>query len=94
LHWPAKRLRIRGSIGSTKFWFDLHGAVGIFSFLPLLALAASGTILGFEDQLAPVLEKRSDSHPVQGNAPAPPPSEPRPEGGRNYSGRSGCDCAT
>jgi uncharacterized iron-regulated membrane protein len=78
LWWPAKRLRIRGSMGSTKFWFDLHGAVGIFSFLPLLALAASGAILGFEDQLALVLEKRPDSHPVRVDAPARAPSEPRP----------------
>jgi uncharacterized iron-regulated membrane protein len=77
LWWPAKQMRIRGSIGSAKFWFDLHGAVGIFSFLPLLALAASGTILGFEDQLAPLLETRSDSHSVQVN-PARVPWEPRP----------------
>jgi uncharacterized iron-regulated membrane protein len=67
LWWPAKPMRIRGSIGSTKFWFDLHGAAGIFSFLPLLALAASGTILGFEDQLALLLEKRSDSPRFQVN---------------------------
>jgi uncharacterized iron-regulated membrane protein len=77
LWWPAKRMRIRGSMGSPKFWLDLHSAVGIFSFLPLLALAASGTILAFEDQIASVLEKRADSHSLQ----AKPPraySEPRP----------------
>jgi len=41
----------------------------------LLALAATGTIIGFEDQVASVLEKRSDSHSVQVNQP-PVHSEP------------------
>ena len=77
LWWPAKRMRIRGSMGSPKFWFDLHSAVGIFSFLPLLALAASGTILAFEDQLASVLGKPPDSHSVRVKPPQVR-SDPRP----------------
>jgi uncharacterized iron-regulated membrane protein len=77
LWWPAKRMRIRGSMGSTDFWFDLHSAIGIFSFLPVLALAASGTILGFEDQLASLFEKPPDPHPVQLTPPRVH-SEPRP----------------
>lgn len=65
LWWPLMRIRIRGPWLSQRFWFDLHNAIGIFSFLPLLALAATGTIIGFEDQLASLLDKLTGSSAVQ-----------------------------
>ena len=55
LWWPIKRVGIRGKWGSRRLWFELHNAIGIFSLLPLALLAATGTVLGFEDQLAPVI---------------------------------------
>jgi uncharacterized iron-regulated membrane protein len=39
LWWPGKRVRIRGGWRSRGFWFDLHNAIGILSFLPLVVLA-------------------------------------------------------
>lgn len=57
LWWPAKRIRIRSRWRSRGFWFDLHNAIGIFSFLPLLALAATGAIIGFEDQAASLIDR-------------------------------------
>jgi uncharacterized iron-regulated membrane protein len=65
LWWPIKQVRIRGTWGSRRLWFDLHNVIGIFSLLPLVMLAATGTVLGFEDQLAPVIYKLTRSSPNQ-----------------------------
>jgi uncharacterized iron-regulated membrane protein len=64
LWWPVKQARIRGPWRRAGFWFDLHGAVGIFSLLPLLVLAATGTLIGFEDQVASLLDKLAGSGSV------------------------------
>jgi uncharacterized iron-regulated membrane protein len=72
LWWPIKQVRIRGTWGSRRLWFDLHNVIGIFSLLPLVMLAATGTVLGFEDQLAPVIYKLTRSSPNQIIRPAVP----------------------
>ena len=77
LWWPVKRVRIRGPRWSTGFWFDVHNAVGIFSLLPLLVLAATGVVIGFEDQVAPVIDKLTGTRPVHVNEVTK--LEPRPE---------------
>jgi uncharacterized iron-regulated membrane protein len=59
LWWPRKQVRIRGW-RSGAFWFDLHNAVGIFALAPLLVLAETGTVIGFEDQAAALLGKVTD----------------------------------
>lgn len=64
LWWPIKQIRIRGKWGSRRVWFDLHNAIGIFSLLPLAVLATTGTVLGFEDQLAPLIYKLTRSSPM------------------------------
>jgi uncharacterized iron-regulated membrane protein len=63
LWWPAKQVRIRGKRGR-QVWFDLHNAIGIFMLLPLAMLAATGTALGFEDQLTPLIYKLTRSIPI------------------------------
>lgn len=63
LWWPGKRFRIRSGWRSKGFWFDLHNSMGVFSFLPLLVVATTGTVIGFEDQAAMLLSRLS--HPVQ-----------------------------
>jgi len=62
LWWPGKRFRIRRGWGSKGFWFNLHNSMGVFSFLPLLVVATTGTVIGFEDQAAKLLSKMT--HPV------------------------------
>jgi sulfite reductase (NADPH) flavoprotein alpha-component len=57
LWWPAKRMRIHRPWLSSAFWFDLHNAIGIFSLLPLLFLAGSGIVIGFEDQVSSLMGK-------------------------------------
>jgi uncharacterized iron-regulated membrane protein len=64
LWWPMKQIRIRGKWGGRRLWFGLHNAIGIFSLLPLAMLAATGTVLGFEDHLAPVIYRLTGSSPV------------------------------
>ena len=64
LWWPMKQVRIRGRWGNRRWWFDLHNAIGIISLLPLALLATTGTLLGFEDQLAPAIYKLTSSHPT------------------------------
>ena len=65
LWWPIKQVRIRGDWCSRRFLFDLHNSVGVFSFLVLTLLAATGTVIGFEDQLAPLFHKLTSSSPLQ-----------------------------
>ena len=55
LWWPSKQVRIRGNWRGAGFWFGLHSAVGIFSLIPFLVLATTGTVIGFEDQAATVI---------------------------------------
>lgn len=57
LWWPIKRVRIRRPWFHARFCFDLHNSIGILSLLPLLLLAATGTVIGFEDQVARLLDK-------------------------------------
>jgi len=61
LWWPLKRVRIRGGWRHRRFWFDLHHALGVFSLFPLLVLAVTGTIIGFEDQATRFINKLSGS---------------------------------
>ena len=65
LWWPVKRVRVGGKWGTRRLWFDVHNAIGVFILLPLTVLAATGTVLGFEEQLAPLLYKMTRSSPSQ-----------------------------
>jgi uncharacterized iron-regulated membrane protein len=77
LWWPRKRVRIRGPWWSRLFWFDLHNSFGILSLLPLLVLAATGIVIGFEDEVSPLLDE------VHGrNSPHSSKSETRSESRR------------
>lgn len=64
LWWPTKRASIRWQGGPRRFWFDLHSVIGICSLLPLAILAASGLVLGFEDQAAALIYRVTQSAPT------------------------------
>lgn len=72
LWWPIKQVRVRGKWGGRRLWFDLHNAVGILFLLPLAMLAVTGTVLGFEDQIAPVIYRLTGSHPMHATRSAVP----------------------
>jgi len=78
LWWPIKQVRVRGDCRSRRFLFDLHNSVGFFSFLVLTLLAATGTVIGFEDQLAPLIHKPTSSAQVQTSYPIPEPTTGAP----------------
>ncbi len=76
LWWPIKRVRIRGQWGSRRLWFDVHNAIGIFMLFPLSVLALTGIVLGFEDQLSPLVYKVTRSSAAQFlRAPSPRPEQ-------------------
>jgi uncharacterized iron-regulated membrane protein len=64
LWWPRKGVRIRGPWWSRLFWFDLHNSFGILSLLPLLVLAATGIVVGSEDEVSPRQDKAYGTNPV------------------------------
>lgn len=64
LWWPTKRIRIRLAGDSRRFWLDMHSVVGICSVIPLALLAASGLVLGFEDQAAALIHKLAEPRPA------------------------------
>lgn len=66
LWWPARRVGIGGGWRAARFWFDLHTSLGILSLAPLLVLALTGTVLGFNDQAAALLDKALGASPVSG----------------------------
>lgn len=74
LWWPGKRIRIKKGATGWRLWFDLHNVVGIFSFVFLLLLALTGTMMGFERTINPVLYKMTGSQPSQVPAKFPEPA--------------------
>ena len=77
LWWPAKRIRIRGPWWSAGFTFDMHHAIGIFWLLPMLALAVTGVVMGFEDQAAFLMDRLTHSSPAHSDLRlATPESQP------------------
>lgn len=67
LWWPVKRVSIATAAGGRRVWFDLHNAIGVFSFAFLFALALTGTIIGFERTATPLIYRVTGSHPYPGN---------------------------
>jgi uncharacterized iron-regulated membrane protein len=63
LWWPYQRVTIQWGGWSTRMWLDIHNAVGIFSFVFLLVLAATGVVIGFEEQTTPLFYKLTGSQP-------------------------------
>lgn len=64
LWWPKKQIRIRRVSRRRELWADMHNSVGIVSLLPLALLAATGVMLGFQRELAPVVYRVTASRPA------------------------------
>lgn len=69
LWWPVKRATV--TTGKTPFrtWYDWHNAVGIFSFVFLLLLSASGVFIGFESSAVPLAYRITSSAPLPAVSP-------------------------
>ena len=69
LWWPVKRVSIAISAGGRRVWFDAHNAVGVIAFVLLVVLACTGTIIGFERVMTPLIYSATNSRPYPGNVP-------------------------
>jgi uncharacterized iron-regulated membrane protein len=80
LWWPAKRVRIRAGWRTAGFWFDLHNSVGVLTLVPLLVMALTGTVTGFEEQAGAWVSKLTRPSQVGGRPsvarPQPAPGSP------------------
>ena len=80
LWWPAKRMKIQWKGSARRSWFDLHNAMGIVSFVFMLILATTGTIIGFEEKSTPFFFKMTGStpspRPPRNSAPHAPDARP------------------
>lgn len=73
LWWPVKRMRIGGRLWSARFWYDLHSSIGFFSLLPVLLLAATGTVIGFRDQVGQLMNRTNNTNTAENQEVAPVP---------------------
>ena len=73
LWWPVKRMRIGGRRWSARFWYDLHSSIGFFSLLPVFLLAATGTVIGFGEQAAQLINRGTDTKTTDNNEMTPVP---------------------
>ena len=64
LWWPAKRMAIRSTPGTRRWWFDVHNAVGIWSFVFVAVVTLTGLAIGFEDLFVPLVYRVTASAPV------------------------------
>lgn len=67
LWWPVKRMRIGGAWWSARFCYDLHSSLGFFSLIPVLLLAGTGVVMGFESEFTSLIDKVSNSGTVRQN---------------------------
>jgi len=63
LWWPAKRVRVRRNGSGRSLWVDLHNTIGIIALAPLALIVGTGVLLGFENELAPAVERIIASRP-------------------------------
>lgn len=78
LWWPVKRMAIKKGSTGRRWWLELHNSVGIFSLVFLLALAATGTVIGFERKAVPLLYQLTGSQPSKPPKVPPPPANATP----------------
>src|SRR5258708_24386347 len=65
LVWTLKRVRVtwRGAAVRTT-WFDIHNSTGVLALIFLLALTATGLVIGFESVTTPLFYKMTGSQPT------------------------------
>jgi uncharacterized iron-regulated membrane protein len=79
LWWPSKHISLKG-VSGWRWWFELHNAVGILSFVFLFVLASTGVLIGLEPISVPLFYKVTQSSPSQQPKIPPAPSGVTPIG--------------
>ncbi|HEY1495425.1 MAG TPA: PepSY-associated TM helix domain-containing protein [Candidatus Solibacter sp.] len=78
LWWPVKRVSIAAGATGRRFWFDVHNAIGIFSFVFLLILTFTGLMIGFEESTVPMFYRMTGSEATKVPETPPPPPGAKP----------------
>ena len=73
LWWPVKRVSIAAGATGRRFWFDVHNAIGVLSWVFLLLLTCTGLMIGFDETTTPLLYRVTGSEPSKASPPPPPP---------------------
>jgi uncharacterized iron-regulated membrane protein len=63
LWWPTRRVSIRSPRGTRRWWFDLHNAIGIWTFVFVGLATLTGLAIGFDEQLTPWIYRATRSAP-------------------------------
>ena len=67
LWWPLKRVKVKFGASLRRVMFDLHSAVGFYSFVFLFVLALTGAFVHFDNALESLLNKAAHvSDPLRG----------------------------
>ncbi|MEO6223964.1 MAG: PepSY-associated TM helix domain-containing protein, partial [Vicinamibacterales bacterium] len=64
LWWPSRRVGITTGQSPFRTWFDVHNAVGAFSFVFLFLLAITGVAIGFDNISGPLAYRLTKSAPT------------------------------
>jgi uncharacterized iron-regulated membrane protein len=64
LWWPTKRVRVRSSRGTRRWWFDLHNTVGVWSFVFTATATVTGLAIGFDEHFVPWIYAATRSAPA------------------------------
>jgi len=64
LWWPARRVTVRSPRGTRRWWFDLHNAIGVWSFVFIAAATVTGLAIGFDEQFVPRIYAVTRSAPA------------------------------
>jgi uncharacterized iron-regulated membrane protein len=64
LWWPVKRVSVTTGKTPYRTWYDWHSVVGIFTFVFLLLLSATGVFIGFETVAVPLAYRVTGSEPA------------------------------
>lgn len=70
LWWPLKRTKVKFKASLRRIAFDLHNAVGIYTFLFLFVLALTGAFVHFDDALQTGINKMAHVEDPLGRAPS------------------------
>jgi uncharacterized iron-regulated membrane protein len=73
LWWPVKRVTIARGATGRRFWFDIHNAIGVFTFVFLLLLTFTGLMIGFDESTTPLFFRMTASEPSKAPPTPPPP---------------------
>ena len=63
LWWPLKRFTVAWRASKRRRWLDIHASTGIFVFVFLFLLGATGIVIGFDEVTEPMWYRMTGSSP-------------------------------